>query len=96
MKQKIKLEDYSLISNAVLDALIKESNLGKTVTTIDSQMATSLKKVKEQLIPSALLAEKCFEEGKSIGIINYNCEHDNMNGLYQEDKQTFLTSEIEL
>lgn len=83
----IKLENYSLISNDVLDRLIKESNLGKTITTVDSQMATSLKRVKEQLIPSRLLAEKCFDAGRETDDYGYG----NAN-----DKHTFLTSEIEL
>ncbi len=38
-----------------IDDLIKESNLGKTVPTVNSQMAISLIKFKEEILSSATI-----------------------------------------
>jgi hypothetical protein len=47
-------EGKKAIENRI-DDLIKESNLGKTVPTVNSQMAISLIKFKEEILSSATI-----------------------------------------
>ncbi len=96
---KIKLQDYSLISNewidkrietleAIRDQLIKEDMpYNSTQNRIDE-----LRSIKElQLIPSEKLANVCYTEGAwSISSFAQN------ELTYEENKQEFLNSEIKI
>lgn len=102
---KIKLQDYSLISNELVEQLdsflaheedYTHGELGITITEMRGKL--------QKLTPATKLAEKCFDEGKSIGVSNFQptyCSFDeqlikDIDEQLIKDKQTFLTSEIEL
>lgn len=83
---KIKLEDYSLISNEWLDNKIAElkdlydlystnSSLFQACNFIQAKISLLETIKKEQLIPSKQLAEKCFDEG--VKLISENVEEYN-------------------
>jgi len=91
----INPEDYSLINNKWIDDKIEE--LQRIANTriepfVEGKYVGQLrllKKLKEQMIPSIRLADKCFEEGSIAGMaltISKQTEH----------KETFLKSEIEI
>ena len=95
---KIKLQDYSLISNEWI-----ESEIQRLVTkrdTYDSEsnefafidgMICSIVKIKAQLIPSEKLIDEVYDElvGCSSHVLSEKF-------LYDQRKQDFLTSEIEI
>ena len=90
---KIKLQDYSLISNEWIDAQIKSLTddgiecLGKGFLMAHVGITSKIKllqDIKKQLIPSEKLADVCYDTGWD-GVSDYNIDKDN-----------FLTSEIEI
>lgn len=96
---KIKLQDYSLISNEWIDEQIEELKKEKQKYLSDwfyvGQLEAKidlLESVKQQLIPSEKLADICYEEGSG----GFDYDHHTSMTQYEKDKQYFLTSEIEL
>jgi hypothetical protein len=89
---KIKLQDYSLISNELVQQIdfLLASNEDSAHGGESLEIGFVRKKL-EQLISSEKLAEKCFDVGREDGFYS-------QVGIYQEhtDKETFLTSEIEI
>ena len=83
---KIKLENYSLISNEWIDNKIKYLNSFDHLN--NEPMIAVLEQLKRQLIPSIKLAERCYDEGCSEGASN--------SSYYaaDENKKHFLNSEI--
>lgn len=89
---KIKLQDYSLISNEwiqqSMDSYQSELNSGSELQYVSLAAKISLlEEIKEQLIPSEKLGEVCLEKGADIEAFS--------NKRYK-DKQEYLTSEIEI
>ncbi len=89
---KIKLQDYSLISNEWIEEKLKYYNeliaeQGMYANDAILSRAGMLDEVKEQLIPSEKLAEVCLVKGGHIEA--YSSEPYN-------EKQEFLKSEIEI
>jgi len=91
---KIKLQDYSLISNewidkeiervdSVIESYSKMSNSSYDVVFLKGQLEMLIN-LKKQLIPSEKLAEISFNEGVMFQI------------FFDNPKPKFLTSEIEL
>jgi hypothetical protein len=93
--KKVKPEHYSLISNDWIDKKIEsleqisQTRLEGFVEGKYVGQLRLLKELKEQMIPSIRLADKCFEEGSIAGMaltISKQTEH----------KETFLKSDIEI
>jgi hypothetical protein len=104
---KIKLQDYSLISNEWIDEKLKYYNeliaeQGMYANDAILSRAGMLDEVKEQLIPSEKLADVSFNNGYHKG---YNVGQKDFeshplaltiaNHIHQ-DRQEFLKSEIEI
>ena len=94
---KIKLQDYSLISNEWIDKRIEfytkyRDSITKSADDYHfySMLVNELVELKQQLIPSEKLAMSCIDGG--INILNANIS----DGNCRQDIQDFLTSEIEL
>lgn len=92
---KIKLKDYSLISNEwiyeEIERLVKKrdsSGIDEVVIFCDGKIA-ALEHIKQQLIPSEQLAEKCFEAG-------FTADSIFTEKALEKAKQSFLNSEIEI
>ena len=67
-----------------IDDLIKESNLGKTVPTVNSQMAISLIKFKEEILSSATIlpVEESWEDiGQDSGVF-WSDDADVLESMY--------------
>jgi hypothetical protein len=65
-------DEYIIINKTAIqkiDELVKEANAGKTISSINSQMAESLIRFKEQLLsqstPLIPEIEKAFDEGQN-------------------------------
>ena len=91
---KIKLQDYSLISNEwiqqSMDFYQSELNSGSELQYVSLAAKISLlEEIKEQLIPSEKLADRCVDEGTVIGMAFSIKQQD-------EQKQEYLKSEIEI
>ena len=92
---KIKLKDYSLISNEWLDREIKyqELILDSSDNTPGTDFANGrlsvLRKIKRDLILSEKLAEKCFEQGEY-------CAKEKLELVFDNPIGRFLNSEIEI
>jgi hypothetical protein len=87
---KIKLQDYSLISNEWIDIEINKAlETGETEGYV-SGFVDALLMLKQQLIPSNKLARMSWEDGHYIGT------HFVDNKTSELHKEHFLTSEIEI
>ena len=71
-------DEYIIINKTAIqqiDKLIKEANVGKTITSINSQMADSLIRFKEQLLsqstPLIPEIEKAFNAGGAYTLGSY-------------------------
>jgi hypothetical protein len=101
----VKLKDYSLISNEWIDRRISQIEEAKKwcilpnqqtlVDLLDNEKQT-LEYLKHQLIPAEKLADVCFEQGKSVGVINYQPLWATFDEQIKQDKETFLNSIIVL
>ena len=85
---KIKLQEYSLISNEWIDEHIRHlkyslDHIPESYITKHQAQIYILEQLKQQLIPSEKLADLSFDKG-------YNCLS------LRKLKQDFLTSEIEI
>ena len=96
---KIKLQDYSLISNEWINEEIKRWKKETKNYKVDSYeygychgKLMVLEELKEKLIPSEKLADECYEEGSG----GFDYDHHTSMTQYEKDKQYFLTSEIEI
>jgi hypothetical protein len=87
---KIKLQDYSLISNKWIDdriKLLQPPYISQRDAIESESIIYELEKLKQQLIPSEKLAEVCLVKGGHIEA--YSSEPYN-------EKQEFLKSEIQI
>jgi hypothetical protein len=93
---KIKLQEYSLISNEWIESEIKILSNKRDSYPVDSGSwticdvrITILKHIKQQLIPSEKLADKVYEDCTVIGTALSFKEQT-------QHKQIYLNSEIEI
>ena len=94
---KIKLQDYSLISNQWIDERIKDAerlmqphmNPSKDLISNLEGKIIALEELKLQLISSEKLANKSFEAGEY-------CEKEKLIITFDNPKGRFLNSEIEI
>jgi hypothetical protein len=86
---KIKLQDYSLISNEWIETQINVvKGLDGILKSSDSKAILNVYDlIKQQLIPSEKLADKSWDEGWHFGIVDGNSF---------PSKQKYLKSEIEI
>ena len=99
---KIKLQDYSLISNEWIDEQLKmlEPYIDKSKEMMHTYNALCF--VKKNIKPLEKLAEACFDKGFSITGEGWNAEYPfqgpthTQEEMYNTDKHNFLTSEIEI
>jgi hypothetical protein len=86
---KIKLQDYSLISNEWIETQINVvKGLDGILKSSDSKAILNVYDlIKQQLIPSEKLADKSWDEGWHFGIVDGNAF---------PSKQKYLKSEIEI
>lgn len=92
----MKIKDYSLINNEWIDERMKELEPFKDTNKDLMAAYVAYNNIKQQLIPSEKLADKCFEEGKDAGIANYIPEWATFDEQVNQDKQHFFNSEIEI
>lgn len=85
---KIKLQDYSLISNEWIDQQLKQLEVYIDTDKEMMSIYNAMCYVKKQLIPSEKLADVSFDKGK---LMVYPKSYG-----WSVDKEDFLTSEIEL
>jgi hypothetical protein len=71
--------EYIIVNKTAIqqiDKLIKEANVGKTITSINSQMADSLIRFKKQILsqstPLIPVVEDAFREGSDYGGMDKN------------------------
>lgn len=87
---KIKIQDYSLISNKWIDdriKLLQPPYISQRDAIESESIIYELEKLKQQLIPSEKLAEVCFDKGAYI---------EAASGEPYFEKIEYLESEIEI
>jgi len=89
---KIKIQNYSLISNEWIDQQLKQLEVYIDTDKEMMSIYNAMCYVKKQLIPSEKLADKCYEEGSG----GFDYDHHTSMAQYEKDKQYFLNSEIEI
>ena len=88
---KIRLQDYSLISNEWLDQQIEIEERLIKINELNSwshERLIVLKTIKEQLTPSEKLAEQCWCDGIDEGL--------NRSKGIETEVEDYLNSEIDL
>ena len=104
---KIKLQDYSIISNEWIEKRIKTLNKSYTHSNINGNVIKCnfinaeleyLEELKQQLIPAEKLADVCFEAGEKRGyeIPALQMRMMKLSEAENPNKQDFIRSEIEI
>lgn len=93
--------EYIIVNKSVIqkiDDLVKEANAGKTISSINSQMAESLIRFKEQLLsqstPLIPEIEKAYNTGTNYGIYLQGGSYDPNDNIDIEDYISKLKLDI--